>query len=100
MRSTTVRAPRKQYGRRAKMHKPSVALMVRFFARREERQILLPRLRDQDDTSFRAKRRGGKNLLLVAAIGRAVILMLYILIARNLLISTPQLLAGEAGAGA
>jgi tetratricopeptide (TPR) repeat protein len=48
--------------------------MVRFLARREEREVLRPRLRDQDDLSFRAKRSGARNLPLVAGLGRAVIL--------------------------
>jgi hypothetical protein len=47
--------------------------MARFFAWREEKQILLPRLRDLDDMSFRAKHSGARNLLLAAALGRAVL---------------------------
>jgi len=46
--------------------------MARFFAWREEKQILLPRLRDLDDMSFRAKHSGARNLLLVAALPRCV----------------------------
>src|SRR5215470_15397550 len=48
----------------------TVLLIARFFARREEKQILRCA---QDDMSFRAKRSGARNLLLVAAFCRAVI---------------------------
>ncbi|HTG62055.1 MAG TPA: tetratricopeptide repeat protein [Terriglobia bacterium] len=68
--------------------------MVRFFARRKEEQIPLPRLRDRNDSlghfhlhwwtegapntqgdmSFRAKRSGARNLLLIEALGHAVVL--------------------------
>jgi len=55
----------------------SVLLRARFFARREEKQILRSA---QDDMSFRVQRSGARprpdgvsgNLLLVAALGRAV----------------------------
>ena len=46
-----------------------VPLVGRFFARRKEKQILRSA---QDDMSFRAKRSGARNLLLVAALGHAV----------------------------
>jgi mono/diheme cytochrome c family protein len=78
------------------MHKLSVALGSNFFPRREEKQILRCA---QDDLSFRAKRSGARNLLLVAALGRVVILMPGILIAGTLLIVTTRLRGGEPPAG-
>ena len=50
------------------------ALMVRFFASREEKQILPSPRRPQDDMSFRVKRSEARNLLLAAALGRALFL--------------------------
>jgi mono/diheme cytochrome c family protein len=78
------------------MHKLSVALGSNFFPRREEKQILRCA---QDDMSFRAKRSGARNLLLVAALRRVVILMPGILIAGTLLIATTRLRGGEPPAG-
>src|SRR5215472_10272850 len=50
----------------------SAPLMTRFFATREEKHIRVAAATSQDDTSFRAKRSGASNLLLVAALGHAV----------------------------
>ena len=52
---------------------PSVVLIARFFARRAEKQILRSPRRPQDDMSFRVRRSGSRNLLLVEALGRAVV---------------------------
>jgi len=55
--------------RQVKLEFFSILLVVRFFAKREEKQILRCA---QDDMSFRVERSRARKLLLVAAFGRAM----------------------------